>query len=226
MKKPFFGFFACFFVFSFPVFGQSIDRSQYRAIDPFDYKLDEKDAARGAVRKFKSVVQFVSQSGSVFTFQSLDRGTTLNLTVTRFFTPPLSGQRVTIYFTATKRIIDALILDDIDYGYATEEGIGLVKSVPTPPGINRASYKEIDPFDYRSEAELASRGDVRRYKSSVMFSDQNGITYYFLSDGEGTMLSMKANQRFPPLSADQRVTVYYTATKGVVDSLTLDDIEF
>jgi hypothetical protein len=226
MKKLSVGFVVCFFTLLVPAFGQMSDRDQYKAIDPFDYRLDERTAVRGTARKFKSVVQFASQSGTVLSFTSLDRGTTLNLTVTRHLNQPVSGQRVTIYYTATKRIIDSLILDDIDFNTTTEEGIGLIKSViPASTGINRSIYREIDPFDYKNEAEHAQRGDIRRYKSTVQFSAQNGITYYFISNTEGTMLLLKVRQRFPPLSVDQKVTIYYTATKGVVDSLSLDDIE-
>jgi hypothetical protein len=226
MKTLSLGFVVCFFVLIVPAFGQVIDRDQYKAIDPFDYKLDEKSAVRGTARKFKSVVQFASQSGTVLSFTSLDKGTTLNLTVTRHLNQPASGQTVTIYYTATKRIIDSLMLDDIDVNNTTEEGIGLIKSGTSPAaGINRSIYREIDPFDYKISAENAQRGDTRRYKSTVQFSAQSGITYYFISHAEGTMLSLKARQRFPPLSVDQKVTIYYTAIKGVVDSLSLDDIE-
>jgi hypothetical protein len=225
MKKLSLGFVVCLFAVIVPVFGQ-IDKGQYKAIDPFDYKLDERNAARGAIRKFKSVVQFGSQSGTVFAFTSLDRGTTLNLTSTRNINPPTAGQSVTIYYTATKRIIDSLVLDDIDTGITTEEGIGLVKSgIPSSTGVNKSVYREIDPFDYKIEAEHAQRGDTRRYKSTVLFSAQSGITYYFTNQAEGTMLALRARHRFPLLSVDQKVTIYYTATKGIVDSLVLDDIE-
>jgi len=227
MKKPFMWLFAYCFIFCIPVFGQAVDRTEYTAIDPFDYKLDEQSAAKGAVRKFKSVVQFASQNGTVFSFVSLDQKTTLNVSVPRHFSPPASAQKVTIYYTATKRIIDSLVLDEIDYSNTTEEGIGLVKSkVPDSLKINRSSYKEIDFFDYKIEAENAQRGDMRKYKSKARFSSQNGITYYFVSHVEGTMLSMKAWHRFPPLKKNQAITIYYTATKGIVDTLSLDDIEF
>jgi hypothetical protein len=225
MKKLSLGFLVCFFALTVPAFGQVNDKDQYKAIDPFDYKLDERSAVRGAARKFKSVVQFISQSGTVFSFSSLDRGTTLSLTVTRHINQPAAGQTVTIYYTATKRIIDSLMLDDIDINNTTEEGIGLIKSGVSAPAVNRSIYREIDPFDYKIAAENAQRGDTRRYKSSVQFSAQSGITYYFISHVEGTMLSLKARQRFPQLSVDQRVTIYYTAIKGVVDSLSLDDVE-
>ena len=226
MKKTLLGFALCFAAFLLSVCSQkNIDKDQYAAIDPFDYKLDEKKAERGAERQFKSVVQYRFQNGTVLSFFSLDQGTALDLTVTRHFNPPSPGQVVTIYYTATKRIIDSLVLDEIDYRNNTEEGINLVKSIFVPPDIDRDNYQEIDPFDYKIEAEHAQRGDTRKYKSTMLFSAQNGITYYFISHAEGTLLSMKAGQRFPPLVADQQVTVYYTATKGIVDSLSLDDIE-
>jgi len=36
---------------------------------------------------------------------------------------------------------------------------------------------------------------------------------------------MKVGRRIPPMKSDQKVTIYYTATKGIVDSLVLNDIE-
>jgi hypothetical protein len=231
MKKFLWGFFLCFVVFSLSVCGQKkIDRNQYTAIDPFDYKLNEKKADDGSVRKFKSVVQFWFQTDKVITFRSLDRATTLDVTIAkRKITPPESDQIVTIYYTATKKKLDTLVLDEIDYSNTTEAGIGLVKSTHASPAIDRAGYTEIEPFDYKIEAANTLQGDKRKYKSTMLFSAQNGITFYFVSeetDEEGTLLTLRANRRFPPLTMGQKVTVYYTATKGIVDSLSLDDIEF
>ena len=229
MKKPFLGLAVWFFLLAGFVYGQTVDKAQYKAIDPFDYKLDEEKAARGAVRKFKSVVQFVSQNGTVFSFSSLDQFTKLNVTANRHMDPPSAAQRVTIYFTATKGIIDALILDEIDTGNSTEAGIGLTKStIPASSGIRKSDYKEIDPVDYWMDAEFAQRGEVRKYKSTVLFSSQNGISYSFVNTGDekADLLTMKAGRRFALMTANQKVTIYYTATKGIVDSLFLDDIEF
>jgi len=231
MKKFFWGFFLCFVAFSVTMCGQKkVDRSLYTAIDPFDYKLNEKKADDGSVRKFKSVVQFWFQTDKGFTFYSLDRATTLDLAVTNKRTPsPKPDQIATIYYTATKKRLDTLVLDEIDFTNTTEEGIGLEKSTPVPPEVDRASYTEIEPFDYKIEAENTRQNDKRKYKSTMLFSAQNGITFYFVSeetDEEGTLLTMRANRRFPPLTMGQKVTVYYTATKGIVDSLALDDIQF
>jgi hypothetical protein len=227
MKKQFFGAGVCLFVIAVSAFGQAVNKSQYKAIDPFDYKLDEEKAAKGRVEKFKSVVQFVSQSGTVFSFSSLDQGTTLGLKSNKHINPPAASQKVTIYYTATKGIIDSLILDEIDFNNSTEAGIGLRKStVPASSGIRKSDYKAIDPFDYKMDAENAQRGDVRKYKSAVKFSSQDGIKFSFLSLDGGTLISPRVSRRFPSLAPDQKVTVYYTASKGIIDSLTLDDMEF
>jgi len=231
MKKLSWALLVCFVVLSVTACGQKkIDRSQYTAIDPFDYKLNEKKAEEGAVRKFKSVVQFWFQSDKGFTFYSLDRATTLDVMVAnKRITPPAADQIATIYYTATKKKLDTLTLDEIDYSSTTEEGIDLVKSAHVPPGIDGNSYRDIEPFDYKIEAANAEQGDIRKYKSKVLFSAQNGITFYFVSeeadDEEGTLLTMRAERRFPPLTMGQEVTVYYTAKKGIVDSLSLDNIE-
>jgi len=231
MRKFLWGFFLFFVVFSLSLCSQKeIDRSQYTAIDPFDYKLNEKKAEDGSVRKFKSVVQFWFKNDKGFTFYSLDRATTLDLAVTnKRITTPEPDQIATIYYTATKKRLDTLVLDEIDYSSTAEEGIGVVKSDHVPPGIDRTSYTEIEPFDYKIDAANAMQGDKRQYKSTMLFSAQNGITFYFVSeetDEEGTLLTLRASQRFPLLTMGQKVTVYYTATKGIVDSLSLDDIEF
>ncbi|MCL2269976.1 MAG: hypothetical protein FWC24_01400 [Treponema sp.] len=227
MKKLFLGFIICVVAFSLLDCGKkTINKNQYAAIDPFDYKLDERKASNGAVRKFKSVVKFGLRHEHALTFYSLDGLTTLDLTLGGSISEPKPGQIVTIYYTATKKIIDTLVLDEIDETITTEEGINLVKSSIFASGVDKAGYKEIDPFDYKMEAELAQLGDTRKYKSVMLFSAQNAITYYFSSPAGGTMLSMRAAQRFPVLTEGQGVTVYFTATKGVVDSLSLDAIEF
>jgi len=230
MKKFVWGFFICFVVFSVSVCGQKkVNRNQYTAIDPFDYKLNERKAEEGAVRKFKSVVQYWFTNDKGFTFYSLDRGTTLDITVNKQnITPPAADQIATIYFTATKKRLDTLVLDEIDYNNTTEQGIGLVKSTISSPGIDKGNYRDIEPFDYKMEAENAEQGDKRKYKSTMLFSAQNGTTFYFVSDEadeEGTLLTMRADRRFPLLVMGQKITVYYTATKGIVDMLSLDDIE-
>ena len=207
-------------------FGQAVDRSQYKAIDPFDYRLDEEHAAKGRVERFKSVVQFVSQNGTVLSFASLDQGTTLGLKSNRPINPPPAAQRVTVYYTATKGISDSLVLDEIDFDNTTEAGIGLIKSaVPGSSGIKKSDYKEIDLFEYKMDEENAQRGDVRKYKSTVKFLSQDGIKFSFISFDGGIPILLKVSRRFPVLAPEQTVTIYYTATKGVVDSLTLDDIE-
>jgi hypothetical protein len=232
MKKLSWGLLICFVALLVTVCGQKkIDKSQYTAIDPFDYKLDEKMAEDGAVRKFKSVVQFWFQTDNVLTFYSLDRGTTLNVTVSdKRITPPEPNQIATIYYTATKKRLDTLVLDEIDFSNTTEEGIRLEKTTLAPPVIEKASYTEIEPFDYKIEAANAEQGDIRKHRSTVLFSTQDGLTFYFVSqeaeaDEEGTLLTLRASRRFPLLTMGQEVTIYYTARKGIVDFLSLDDIE-
>ncbi|MCL1930944.1 MAG: hypothetical protein FWF55_03955 [Treponema sp.] len=232
MKNFLCGFFVFFVVFSLSVCGQKkVDKNLYTAIDPFDYKLNERQVEDGSVRKFKSVVQFWFKSDKGFTFYSLDRATTLNVTVnSKNIRTPEPDQIATIYVTATKKRLDTLVLDEIDFTNTTEAGINLIKSAPVPPVIDKAVYRDIEPFDYKMEAENAEQGEMRKYKSTVLFSTQDGTTFYFISqeesDEEGTLLTMRASQRFPPLTMGQRVTVYYTAKKGIVDLLSLDDIEF
>ena len=226
MKKPLALFALCFFVATVSVFAQAIDRSRYISIDPFDYKLDEDRERRGAVRRFRSVVRFESRERQFFTFSSLDQNTSLRLNIRRDMTAPSTGQIVTIYFTATRMmLLDTAVLDDIDFDNTTEAGIGLIKSsIPASTNIRRADYTEIEIFDYRSAAELATHGEVRRYSAVVNFLRQDGIMFSFVCPEERNPLFFKVERRFPPLTPQQRVTVFFTATKWDVDSLVLDDI--
>ena len=226
MKKYSFIFFS-FLIFLCPVFGQSIDKAQYKSIDPFDYKLEAENARNGSIRKYVSLVQFWTQIGIYLSFYSLDEGTLLTLKVTKRFNPMQFKQKVAIYFTATKNYTDELILDDIDPSITTEEGIGLVKSLPdSSRTINRSQYTEIDPFDYKLEAENAENGSTRKYKSIVLFWTQIGTFYFFNSLDEGTMLTLNVTERLNPMRFKQKVTIYFTTTKNYADELFLDDIEY
>jgi hypothetical protein len=117
MKKVQFGF-VVFFVGCLPIFAQNIDRSNYQAIDPFDYELSVKQVKNGAVRQYKSTVQFSMQSGTTYYFKSLDGNTTMSMEVTKRFSPMTRNQQVAIYYTATKNAymdMDSVVLDDIEY---------------------------------------------------------------------------------------------------------------
>jgi hypothetical protein len=226
MKKTLAGLAVCFFVLTAPVFGQAVDRNQYRAIDPFDFRLDGENAESGLARKFKSVVRYESQNGSVLQFISLDRGTTLGLTNRGNLSPPSPDQTVTVYYTATKRVRDDLVLDEIDYENTTEAGIGLVKSRVPESAVNRSDYKNINISDYIIEAEQAEQGERRKSRTNVVYLRQDGIHYYF-SAGGGVTITFRVTRRFNPLTPNQRVTIYYTAEKGFPrDILVLDDIIF
>jgi hypothetical protein len=140
--------------------------------------------------------------------------------------PPSPGQTVTIYYTATKRVRDELVLDEIDYNNTTEAGIGLVKSSVPASSVNRSDYRNINISDYIIESEQAGQGEVRKYRASVQFSGQDGINYSFAVGG-GDTITLKVTRRFNPLTENQRVTIYYTAEKGLPrDLLVLDDIAF
>lgn len=231
MKKTLAVFSIHLVILTVSVFGQAVNRSQYRAIDPFDYRLEEEKAARNSVRKFKSVVTFVSHNDTDYLFSSLDKGTFLQVSAGSRFTPPSAGQVVTIYFTATKGVLDTLALDEIDTENTTEAGIRLRKStVPSSSRIRKSDYKEIDPFGFTMEEPYAEQDVVRKYKSTVLFSSQDGINFHFISLEEGeesdyAELHLRVTRRFPPLTQNQRVTIYYTATMGITDVVILDDIE-
>ena len=227
MKKIYAAFAICLFVCTVTVFAQAVDKTQYKAIDPFDFKLEDEHATWGAVRKFKSVVKFVSQSGTDFLFSSLDQGTSLQL-ASASAKAPSAGQTVTIYYTATKGVRTPLALDEIDTDNTTEAGIKLAKSaIPKSSGIKKTDYKEMDPIDFTIDMARADFGEVHKFKSTVLFSSQDGINYHFTSmeGSDYAELHMKVGRRFPPLKENQRVTIYYTGKKEGTDVVTLDDID-
>ena len=231
MKKLFITLTILYLFLPFPALIHAIDRTQYRAIDPFDYRLDEDRAARGAIRKFASVVRFESAHNSrnttIFNFTSLDGRTSLDARVTGRMNQPESGQIVTIYYTGTKRVADTRILDDIDLTNTSESGIGVVQSpVAAQTDFNRALYEEIDPFDYKMDVVFIGEGEIRKYWSTMQFSSQDGTVYFFasLDPEQSTRLRMRAARRFPPMTEGQRVTVYFTAEMGFLDALTIDYI--
>ena len=234
MIKTFLGFAVCFCIFSASVFGQVVDRAGYTAIDPFDYWLNEEQAPRRAVRRFKAVVEFVSQNGQVFNFFSIDRNTRLDVRAARPMDPPSPGQRAVIYFTATKGAgNDTRVLDDIDYTVTTESEIGLVKSPAntTTPGIDRSRYEEVTATDYRNDALFTREDeDDRHYRSSVRFESQDGLIFRFhfedSSDETIAPVFIRVKWRIPELTVGQLVIVYYTASKEIRDHLLLDHIEF
>jgi hypothetical protein len=227
----------CFFVLTVSVVGQTVDKAQYKAIDPFDYKLDEDKARRGAVRKFKSVVEFISENKSgnstFFLFSSLDKHISLPLDPKSGMKPPSPGQAVTVYYTVTKRgTEDTRELDAFeDNKNKDEKEIGVEKSPILPSsGIKKSEYETITTNDYRDDALFTQEGDEdRKYQSVLQFVSQNGILFKFSSPDnpaeEPAFLSMKVKRRYPPFTAGQKMTVYFSASKDYKDFLILDDIE-
>jgi hypothetical protein len=83
---------------SFSVFAQSIDRSQYKEIDLFSYKVEGNQKERDYPVMYKMVLKFWSQSGTSVFFED-DAGDMISLQTTKRWTFN-RGQVVTVYFTA------------------------------------------------------------------------------------------------------------------------------
>jgi len=83
---------------SLSVFSQSIDRSQYKEIDLFSYKVEGNQKGSQYSVKYKMVLKFYFQSGTDIYFQD-DAGDTLSLETTQRWSLSKS-QIVTLYFTA------------------------------------------------------------------------------------------------------------------------------
>ena len=230
----------CLIILKVPVFGQNIDKAQYKAIDPFDYKLNEDDlrVRRGMERKFKSVVEFVlegKEKGTTFyRFSSLDKTTLLELEPRPGMKPPSRGQTVTVYFTANKRASgDNRILDAFeDNRNKDEQGLGVEKSpiLPSTPNLKKSEYVRITSDDYRDDALFTQEGDDdRKFKATLQFVSKEGIIYKFSSPDnpleQPAFLTMKVKRRYPEFTAGQKMVAYFTASKDYKDFLILDDIE-
>jgi hypothetical protein len=229
--------YVCLFIITVPVFGQAIDKAQYKAIDPFDYKLDEDNARRGTEGRYKSVVEFVSErkeNNTVFyEFISLDKRTPLRLIPNpdSNLKPPSTGQTVTIYYTMSKRSTANVVLDAFeDNRNKDEKGLGVEKSPIPSSNIRKSDYKEITPDDYSDDAFFTQEGDDdRKFRADLQFVSQEGILFQF-SSPENTgekpaLLFMKVRRRYPVFTAGQKMKVFFTATKEAKDYLRLDDIE-
>jgi hypothetical protein len=220
------------------VFGQNIDKAQYRAVDPFDYKLDEDRVRRGTERKFKSVVEFVSETKSgnttFYLFSSLDKNTLLPLEPRPGMKPPSRGQAVTVYFTANKRANeDMRTLDAFeDNRSKDEQGLGVEKStiLPSTPNLRKSEYIRITSDDYRDDALFTQEGDDdRKFYSTLQFVSKEGIIFKFSSPEnpleQPAFLTMKVKRRYPQFTAGQKMVAFFTASKDYKDFLILDDIE-
>jgi len=231
--------YVCFLVLTVSVFGQNIDKNQYKAIDPFDYKLEEDYALNGTRdKKYKSVVEFVSEikesNTTSYKFISLDKHTPLTLfpNPSSRLRPPSPGQTVTIYYTMNKRGgIASVELDAYDDNKNKDErGLGVQKSaIPqSSPNIRKSEYKSITTDDYMDDAMYTQEGDDdRKFKSTLQFVSQEGILFKFTKPDDAAVIPipMKVWRRYPIFTAGQKMIVYFTASKEYKDFLRIDDIE-
>jgi len=231
--------YVCLFILTVPVFGQAIDKAQYKAIDPFDYRLEEDKPTRTRiVNKYKSVLEFVSEkkeNNTVFyEFISLDKRTPMRLIPNpdSKLRPPSPGQPVTVYYTMDKLRTVTVVLDAYeDNRNKDEKGIGVEKS-PIPassPNVRKTDYVQITPDEYTDDAFFTQEDDDdRKFYATLQFVSQEGILFSFSSPGntgeKPVLLKMKVGRRYPAFTAGQRMVVYFTATKEAKDYLRLDDI--
>jgi len=247
MRKNLVIIYVSLFIITVPVFGQAINKAEYKAIDPFDYKLEEDKPVTGRViNKYKSVVEFVSEkkdnSTNFYVFISLDRRphTTLRLSPNpdSNLKPPSPGQTVTIYYTMNKYRTVSVVLDAYeDNRNKDEKGIGVEKSriLPVPSTFKRSDYKLITPDDYKDDAFFTQEDDdddddYRKYYVILQFESQDGIFITFLTpDNTGdkpAFLKKKwhLERRYPYFNPGQKMTVYFRAKKEANDHLFIDDI--
>jgi len=240
--------FVSFFIFSVPVFSQAINKTQYTAIDPFDYKLYEytnrfgENITRrvGVAQKFQSVVQYVSQNKSKYVFSSLDNHTTLELEPAPGINSPSPGQTVTVYYTVKRLnrndVEDERILDAWeDNRNKDEKGIGVEKSriLPPPKEFKRDDYNEVSFAEYLIEAQDIQDEDgvagSRKYVlTELLLLSQDGIIFKFSTPDDPKLASFfgKVTRRYDyeKFKVGQKMKVYFLATKNVLDYKRLDDI--
>jgi hypothetical protein len=102
------------------VFAQSIDKSQYKEIDLFSYKVEGNQEGRAYAVKYKMVLKFSSQSGTSVSFQD-DADDYLSLETTKRW-PLNRGQVVTVYLSARHNTIGIWAdekLDDLETSTAS-----------------------------------------------------------------------------------------------------------
>jgi hypothetical protein len=97
---------------SLSVFAQSIDRSQYKEIDLFSYKVEGKQKEGQYSVKYKMVLKFNNQSGTNINFQD-DAGDYLNLETTKRWSLN-RGQVVTIYLSSKHTIYGMWLEEKLD----------------------------------------------------------------------------------------------------------------
>ncbi|MDR1575300.1 MAG: hypothetical protein LBS37_04770 [Treponema sp.] len=100
---------------SLSVFAQSIDKSQYKEIDLFSYKVEGNQKEREYPVIYKMVLKYWSQSGTTVNFED-DAGDMISLQTTKRWTFN-RGQVVTVYFTARHSKYGSWLdekLDDIE----------------------------------------------------------------------------------------------------------------
>jgi hypothetical protein len=78
--------------------------------------------------------------------------------------------------------------------------------------IDISQYEETTLFDYRLWCQNAPRGDVKRFKTTVLFEMQSGTTFYFRDLDNQSFTPIKIDRRWPIMERKQQVTVYFTVT--------------
>jgi len=224
----------CLFILTVPVFAQNIDKAQYKAIDPFDYQIEEDTVPRGTEGKYKSVVEFVSEikekTNVFYKFISLDKLTPLILSTSAALKAPSPGQTVTVYYTMNKRGRVSVVLDAFeDNKNKNEKELGVEKKTYPSPNIKKSDYRPVTPDEYKDDAFFTQQGDDdRKFYAPLQFVFQEGILYTFSSPDNASekpiLLKMKVNRRYPVFKAGQKMTIYFTASKQVNDHKKIDDI--
>jgi len=107
-------------IIGFFAYAQSIDKSQYKEIDLFSYKVEGNQKEQDYTVKYKMVLRFASQSGTSVIFQD-DHNDYLSLQTTKRWSFN-RGQVVTVYFSARHLTYGAWMdqkLDDIETSTAS-----------------------------------------------------------------------------------------------------------
>ena len=129
---------------SLSVFAQSIDKSQYKAIDLFSYKVEGNKEGKDYSVKYKMVLRFGFQSGTTVYFAD-DDGDTISFEASKKWSF-MRGHVVTVYFTADHRAYGSWLKENlIDIEPSANSGVKAyidecvsLLGKPVPSGFRRA----------------------------------------------------------------------------------------
>jgi hypothetical protein len=94
--------------------------------------------------------------------------------------------------------------------------------------VDRTQYTETTLFDLEIWEHQGQARASQKFKATVQFSMQSGTSLIFVDTDGNTLKDFYITKRWPEMQRNQRVIIYFTATKsyGSSDRRTIDHIDF